>query len=57
MNYKVITTNDSQIYFATSELEEKVKAATENGWRPEGGVNIVYVQHSNLFFVSQAMTK
>ena len=57
MNYKVLATNNSQVYFAISDLEKQVQQYINEGWKPLGGVNITYVQHSNLFFVSQALTK
>ncbi len=55
MYYLVETTSNSQIYMAIVELEDKVRELIKDGWKLQGGICITYVQHSNLFFASQAL--
>ena len=59
MDYKVVVVREEFQLDAKSELEKKVKALLEDGWKLQGGisVSVVEVGYGSHTILAQAMTK
>lgn len=58
MQYKILKEENIIFEDASDGLEEQVKEALKDGWKPQGGVSAVKKPiGSGAFIVSQAMIK
>lgn len=51
MEYEVISAS------STDEFEAQITVRLGLGWKPQGGISVVYVPSSDELFYYQAMTK
>ena len=57
MQYKIIVTSNEQVHTAKKELEEEVRIAITDGWKPQGGVSMCFNPNFRIFFLSQALER
>jgi hypothetical protein len=54
-DYKVVSVDDADNDEMIGALQDMVKISVSDGWRPSGGVSVIYM--GGRFFGYQAMTR